>query len=138
MDHTAEHLVDPTAATAASSSAAAGVNACLDSLAAEAGCGVLGRGGGGGAASELSLGTDSTPRGVAYLRTLAAASQARSRAAGIAAAGLRAQAAEYRAEAAQLREALERDALPPTAAAAARAVAAVANHLATRDTEMSR
>jgi HAUS augmin-like complex subunit 1 len=132
MDHTAEHLVDPTAATAASSSAVAGVNACLDSLAAEAGCGVLGRGGGGGAASELSLGTDSTPRGVAYLRTLAAASQARSRAAGIAAAGL---AAEYRAEAARLREALERDA---TAAVAARAVAAVANHLATRDTEMSR
>jgi HAUS augmin-like complex subunit 1 len=83
----------------------------------------------------FSLGTDSTPRGVAYLRTLAAASQARSRAAGIAAAGLRAQAAEYRAEAARLREALERDA---TAAVAARAVAAVANHLATRDTEMSR
>ena len=142
MGHTAEHL-DPTGPTAASSSAVAGVNAWLDSLAAEAGRGAGWRGGGGGAASELSLGPDSTPRGVAYLRTLAAASQARSRAAGIAAAGLRAQAAEYRAEVARLREALERaglarDALPSTAAAAAHAVAAVANLLAIRDTDMSR
>lgn len=57
--------------------------------------------------------------------------------------GLRAQAAEYRAEAARLREALERaglarDALSPPAAVSARAVAAVANLLAIRDTEMSR
>ncbi|WVZ94401.1 hypothetical protein U9M48_040294 [Paspalum notatum var. saurae] len=143
MDHAAEHL-DPTAPapSSASSSAVAEVNAWLASLAAEAG-GAGGAGGrGGGAAAELSLGPDPTPRGVAYLRALAAASQARSRAAGIAAAGLRAQAAEYRAEAARLREALERaglsrDALPPPAAAAARAVAAVANLLAIRDTEMS-
>ena len=97
----------------------------------------------GEAAAELSLGPDPTPRGVTFLRALASASQGRSRAAGIAAAGLRAQAAEYRAEAARLREALERaglarDALPPTAAAAARAVAAVANLLAIRDTDMSR
>ena len=97
----------------------------------------------GEAAAELSLGPDPTPRGVTYLRALASASRGRSRAAGIAAAGLRAQAAEYRAEAARLREALERaglarDALPPPAAAAARAVAAVANLLAIRDTEMSR
>ncbi|RCV29441.1 hypothetical protein SETIT_6G013900v2 [Setaria italica] len=147
MDHAAEHL-DPTApapASASSSAAVAEVNAWLASLAAEAGSGgaAVGRGGaGGGAAAELSLGPDPTPRGVAYLRALAAASQARSQAAGIAAAGLRAQALEYRAEAARLREALERaglarDALPPPAAAAARAVAAVGNLLAIRDTEMS-
>ncbi|PAN34320.1 hypothetical protein GQ55_6G081000 [Panicum hallii var. hallii] len=145
MDHAAEHL-DPTApapASASSSAAVAEVNAWLASLAAEAGSGGgAGGRGGGGAAAELSLGPDPTPRGVAYLRALAAASQARSRAAGIAATGLRAQASEYRAEAARLREALERaglarDALPPPAAAAARAVAAVANLLAIRDTEMS-
>ncbi|CAO2209690.1 unnamed protein product [Urochloa humidicola] len=145
MDHAAEHL-DPTApapTSASSSAAVAEVNAWLASLAAEAGSGGgAGGRGGGGAAAELSLGPDPTPRGVAYLRALAAASQGRSRAAGIAAAGLRAQASEYRAEAARLREALERaglarDALPPPAAAAARAVAAVANLLAIRDTEMS-
>ncbi|CAO2163899.1 unnamed protein product [Urochloa humidicola] len=145
MDHAAEHL-DPTApapASASSSAAVAEVNAWLASLAAEAGSGGgAGGRGGGGAAAELSLGPEPTPRGVAYLRALAAASQGRSRAAGIAAAGLRAQASEYRAEAARLREALERaglarDALPPPAAAAARAVAAVANLLAIRDTEMS-
>ena len=117
----------------------------MASLVAESGNagGAGGRGGSGDAASERSLETDCTPRGVAYLRTLAAASQVRSHAAGMAAAGLRAQAAEYRAEAARLREVLEwaglaRDALPPTVAAAARAVAAVADLLATRDTEMSR
>ncbi|KAG8046812.1 hypothetical protein GUJ93_ZPchr0008g13988 [Zizania palustris] len=102
----------------------------------------MGGRGGVAAAPELSLGPEPTPRGVSYLRALAAASQARSRAAGIAAAGLRAQAAEYRAEAARLREALERaglarDALSPPAAVSARAVAAVANLLAIRDTEMS-
>jgi HAUS augmin-like complex subunit 1 len=148
MDHATEHL-DPgaSAPAPASSSAVAEVNAWLASLTAEAGTGAgagAGAGGrGGGAAVELSLGLSPTTRGVAYLRALAAASQARSRAAGIAATGLRAQAAEYRAEAARLREALERaglarDVLPPTAAAAARAVAAVANLLAIRDTEMSR
>ncbi|TVU42077.1 hypothetical protein EJB05_08472, partial [Eragrostis curvula] len=147
MDHAAELLdpAAPAAASASSSAAVAEVNTWLASLVAEAGggAGAGGRGGaGGGAAAELSLGPDPTPRGVAYLRALAAASQARSRAAGIAAAGLRAQASEYRAEAARLREALERaglarDALPPPAAAAARAVAAVANLLAIRDTEMS-
>ncbi|KAK3123073.1 hypothetical protein QOZ80_8AG0623460 [Eleusine coracana subsp. coracana] len=144
MDHAAEHL-DPAApapAVASSSAAVAEVNAWLSSLAAEAGGGTGAGGRGGGAAAELSLGPDPTPRGVAYLRALASASQARSRAAGIAAAGLRAQAAEYRAEAARLRETLERaglarDALPPPAAAAARAVASVANLLAIRDTEMS-
>ncbi|XP_062194939.1 AUGMIN subunit 1-like [Phragmites australis] len=139
MDHAGDHL-DP-AASASSSAAVAEVNAWLASLSAEAGSGG-GAGGRGGAAAELSMGPEPTPRGVAYLRVLAAASQARSRAAGIAAAGLRAQAAEYRTEAARLREALERaglarDALPPPAAAAARAVAAVANLLAIRDTEMS-
>ncbi|CAO2187575.1 unnamed protein product [Urochloa humidicola] len=144
MDHAAEHH-DPTApapASASSSAAVAEVNAWLASLAAEAGSGGGAGGRAGGAAAELSLGPEPTPRGVAYLRALAAASQGRSRAAGIAAAGLRAQASEYRAEAARLREALERaglarDALPPPAAAAARAVAAVANLLAIRDTEMS-
>lgn len=140
MDHTAEHL-DPAASASASAPACvAEVNAWLASLAAEGG-GVGGRGGG-AVVSELSLGPDPTPRGVSYLRALAAASQARSHAAGIAASGLRAQAAEYQAEAARLREALERaglarDALPPPAASAARAVAAVANLLAIRDTEMS-
>jgi HAUS augmin-like complex subunit 1 len=146
MDHATEHLdLGASAPAPASSSAIAEVNAWLASLTAEAGTGAgAGAGGrGGGAAVELSLGPSPTTRGVAYLRALAAASQARSRAAGIAATGLRAQAAEYRAEAARLREALERaglarDVLPPTAAAAARAVAAVANLLAIRDTEMSR
>ncbi|BAF23248.2 Os08g0240600 [Oryza sativa Japonica Group] len=156
MDHAADHLdpAAPPSGPASSSAAVAEVNAWLASLAAEAGGaggggvgapggrgGVVGVGGG-GAAPELSLGPEPTPRGVAYLRALAAASQARSRAAGIAAAGLRAQAAEYRAEAARLREALERaglarDALSPPAAVSARAVAAVANLLAIRDTEMS-
>ncbi|VAI87567.1 unnamed protein product [Triticum turgidum subsp. durum] len=116
MDHTGEHL-DPAASASASAPASvAEVNAWLASLAAEGG-GVGGRGGG-AVVSELSLGPDPTPRGVSYLRALAAASQARSHAAGIAASGLRAQAAEYQAE-------------------AARAVAAVANLLAIRDTEMS-
>ena len=97
MDHTAEHL-DP-AAPASAPASVAEVNAWLASLAAEGG-GVGGRGGGGAVASELSLGPDSS------------APSQRSRA-----------AAEYRAEAARLWEALERaglarDALPPPAASA--------------------
>ncbi|KAG8086994.1 hypothetical protein GUJ93_ZPchr0010g8327 [Zizania palustris] len=149
MDHAAEHLdpAAPASGAAASSAVVAEVKSWLASLAAEAGGGGGGGGAAGGrggvaAAQELSLGAEPTPRGVAYLRALASASQARSRAAGIAAAGLRAQAAEYRAEAARLREALERaglarDAISPPAAVSARAVAAVANLLAIRDTEMS-
>ena len=71
MDHTAEHL-DP-AAPASAPASVAEVNAWLASLAAEGG-GVGGRGGGGAVASELSLGPDPTPRGVSYLRALAAVS----------------------------------------------------------------
>lgn len=78
MDHTqtTKHL-DPTAPMATSSATAiARVNAWLASLIMEFGNtgGAGGRGGSGDAALKLSLGTDCTPRGVAYLRMLAAAS----------------------------------------------------------------
>lgn len=84
-----------------------------------------------------------TPRSVAHLHSLASLSQARSRAASIVAADLRLKASEYRAEAARIREVLERvglarEQLSPGAIGSAQVVAGVANLLNIRDTEMSR
>ncbi|RRT73839.1 hypothetical protein B296_00005389 [Ensete ventricosum] len=83
-----------------------------------------------------------TPRNVAHLHSLASLSQARSRAASIVAADLRLKASEYRAEAARIREVLERvglarEQLSPGAIGSAQVVAGVANLLNIRDTEMS-
>ncbi|CAL9050044.1 AUGMIN subunit 1-like [Musa acuminata AAA Group] len=83
-----------------------------------------------------------TPRSVAHLHSLASLSQARSRAASIVAADLRLKASEYRAEAARIREVLERvglarEQLSPGAIGSAQVVAGVANLLNIRDTEMS-
>ena len=84
-----------------------------------------------------------TPRSVAHLHSLASLSQARSRAASIVAADLRLKASESRAEAALIREVLERvglarEQLSPGAIGSAQVVAGVANLLNIRDTEMSR
>lgn len=92
-----------------------------------------------GAAPEMEL----TPRGVAHLHAVAALSQSRSRAAAIVAADLRVKAGEYRAQAARIREILDRvglarDNLSPAAAASAQVVASLANLLNIRDTELSR
>ncbi|KAG1326900.1 AUGMIN subunit 1 [Cocos nucifera] len=83
-----------------------------------------------------------TPRSVAHLHALASLSQARTRAASIVAADLRLKASEYRAQAARIREILERvglaqEQLSPSAIASALVVANVANLLNIRDTEMS-
>ncbi|RWW77856.1 hypothetical protein BHE74_00013946 [Ensete ventricosum] len=83
-----------------------------------------------------------TPRNVAHLHSLASLSQARSRAASIVAADLRLKASEYRAEAARIREVLERvglarEQLSPGAIGSAQVVAGIANLLNIRDTEMS-
>ncbi|OAY76124.1 AUGMIN subunit 1 [Ananas comosus] len=91
-----------------------------------------------GAAPEMEL----TPRGVAHLHAVAALSQSRSRAAAIVAADLRLKAGEYRAQAARIREILDRvglarDNLSPAAAASAQVVASVANLFNIRDTELS-
>ncbi|XP_077238389.1 AUGMIN subunit 1-like isoform X1 [Tasmannia lanceolata] len=83
-----------------------------------------------------------TPRSVAHLHALATISQAKTQAAGIVAADLRQKAAEYRSQAARIREILEnvglaQESLSPNAVTSAQVLANVANLLNIRDTEMT-
>ncbi|XP_020583948.1 AUGMIN subunit 1 [Phalaenopsis equestris] len=83
-----------------------------------------------------------TPRSVSQLHALATLSQSRSRAASIVAADLRLKAAEYRAQAARIREVLDsaglsQERLTPDAVSSVQVVASVANLLNIRDTESS-
>ncbi|XP_020594424.1 AUGMIN subunit 1-like [Phalaenopsis equestris] len=84
-----------------------------------------------------------TPRSVSQLHALATLSQSRSRAASIVADDLRLKAAEYRAQAARIREVLDsaglsQERLTPDAVSSVQVVASVANLLNIRDTESSR
>ncbi|KAJ4754939.1 HAUS augmin-like complex subunit 1 [Rhynchospora pubera] len=83
-----------------------------------------------------------TRASIKHLHSLASLSQSRSRAAAIVAPDLRQKAAEYRAEAARIREILSsaglgREHLSPSAMSSAQAVAEVANLVGIRDTETS-
>ncbi|XP_042516654.1 AUGMIN subunit 1 [Macadamia integrifolia] len=83
-----------------------------------------------------------TPRSVAHLHNIATISQAKSQAAGIVASDLRQKAAEYRSQAARIREILEhaglaQESLPSNVISSAQVLANVANLLNIRDTEMS-
>ncbi|KAJ3693448.1 hypothetical protein LUZ60_008928 [Juncus effusus] len=81
-----------------------------------------------------------TPASISHLHSLASLSQSRSQASAIVAADLRQKAAEYRSEAARIKEILSaaglgREHLSPASVASAQAVAGVANLLGIRDTE---
>ncbi|XAR68433.1 hypothetical protein NMG60_11003542 [Bertholletia excelsa] len=83
-----------------------------------------------------------TPRSVAHLHDLATVSQAKTQAAGIVANDFRQKAAEYRSQAARIREILEniglaQDSLPSNVVASAQVLANVANLMNIRDTELS-
>ncbi|KAJ4953781.1 hypothetical protein NE237_030613 [Protea cynaroides] len=83
-----------------------------------------------------------TPRSVAHLHNIATLSQANSQVAGIVASDLRQKAAEYRSQAARIREILEhaglaQERLPSNVISSAQVFANVANLLNIRDTEMS-
>ncbi|XP_057983380.1 AUGMIN subunit 1-like isoform X2 [Malania oleifera] len=83
-----------------------------------------------------------TPRTVAYLHNLATLSQAKTQSAQIVAADFRQKAAEYRSQAARIREILEnvglaQEGLPPNVVGSAQVLANVANLLNIRDTELS-
>ncbi|KAJ4967252.1 hypothetical protein NE237_019101 [Protea cynaroides] len=83
-----------------------------------------------------------TPRSIAHLHNIATISQAKSQAAGIVASDLRQKAAEYRSQAARIREILEhaglaQESLPSNVISSAQVLANVANLLNIRDTEMS-
>ncbi|XP_043703518.1 AUGMIN subunit 1 [Telopea speciosissima] len=83
-----------------------------------------------------------TPRSVAHLHNIATISQAKSQASGIVASDLRQKAAEYRSQAARIREILEhagmaQESLPSNVISSAQVLANVANLLNIRDTEMS-
>ncbi|XP_031482360.1 AUGMIN subunit 1 isoform X1 [Nymphaea colorata] len=83
-----------------------------------------------------------TPASASHLQAIATASQARTRSTTIVAADFRQKAAEYRSQAARIREILEsvglaRENLSASAVASAQVLANVANLLNTRDTEMS-
>ncbi|CAN6470973.1 unnamed protein product [Victoria cruziana] len=83
-----------------------------------------------------------TPGTAAHLQAIATASQARTRASTIVAADFRQKAAEYRSQAARIREILEsvglaRENLSASTVASAQVLANAANLLNTRDTEMS-
>lgn len=84
-----------------------------------------------------------TPRSVSQLHALATLFQSRSRAASIVTDDLRLKAAEYRAQAARIREILDsaglsQERLTPDAASSVQVIASVANLLNIRDTESSR
>ncbi|KAI5583773.1 hypothetical protein BDE02_06G038400 [Populus trichocarpa] len=83
-----------------------------------------------------------TPRSIAHLYNLAAASQAKTQAANIVANDFRQKAVEYRAQAARIREILEnvglaQESLPSNVVSSAQVLANVANFLNIRDTELS-
>ncbi|KAJ6834261.1 putative AUGMIN subunit 1 [Iris pallida] len=83
-----------------------------------------------------------TPRAVAHLHSVASLSNLRSRSAAIVAADLRLKAAEYRLQAARVREILDaaglgEERLSPAAISSARVVAEVADLLSVRDSETS-
>ncbi|XP_007048466.2 PREDICTED: AUGMIN subunit 1 [Theobroma cacao] len=83
-----------------------------------------------------------TPRSIAYLYNLATVSQAKTQAANIVANDFRQKAAEYRSQAARIREILEnvglaQESLPSNVVASAQVLANVANLLNIRDTELS-
>ncbi|MBA0559753.1 hypothetical protein Godav_026572 [Gossypium davidsonii] len=84
-----------------------------------------------------------TPRSIAHLYNLATVSQAKTQAANIVANDFRQKAAEYRSQAARIREILEnvglaQESLPSNVVASAQVLANVANLLNIRDTELSR
>ncbi|KAK6913714.1 hypothetical protein RJ641_021035, partial [Dillenia turbinata] len=83
-----------------------------------------------------------TPRSISHLHNLMTLSQAKSQAAAIVAADFRLKAAEYRSQAARIREILEnvglaQESLPSSVVSSAHALANVANLLNIRDTELS-
>ncbi|CAI0544113.1 unnamed protein product [Linum tenue] len=83
-----------------------------------------------------------TPRTIAHFHDLATVSQAKTKAANIVAADFRQKAAEYRAQAARVREILEhvglaQESLPSNVVGSAQVLANVANLLNIRDTELS-
>ncbi|KAF8396235.1 hypothetical protein HHK36_017850 [Tetracentron sinense] len=83
-----------------------------------------------------------TPRSISHLHNLASISQANTQAAGIVASDLRQKAAEYRSQAARIREILEKaglaqESLTSNGVALAQILANVANFLNIRDTELS-
>ncbi|TYI48218.1 hypothetical protein E1A91_D13G231400v1, partial [Gossypium mustelinum] len=83
-----------------------------------------------------------TPRSIAHLYNLATVSQAKTQAANIVANDFRQKAAEYRSQAARIREILEnvglaQESLPSNVVASAQVLANVANFLNIRDTELS-
>ncbi|KAJ8759990.1 hypothetical protein K2173_010846 [Erythroxylum novogranatense] len=83
-----------------------------------------------------------TPRSIAHLYNLATVSQAKTQAAVIVANDFRQKAAEYRAQAARIREILEhvglaQESLPSNVVASSQVLANVANLLNIRDTELS-
>ncbi|CAL5431123.1 hypothetical protein ACSBR2_020165 [Camellia fascicularis] len=83
-----------------------------------------------------------TPRSIAHLHNLATISQAKTQAAGIVANDFRQKAAEYRSQAARIREILENvglahDSLPANVISSAQVLSNVANLLNIRDTELS-
>ncbi|TYI36481.1 hypothetical protein ES332_A03G144500v1 [Gossypium tomentosum] len=83
-----------------------------------------------------------TPRSIAHLYNLATVSQAKTQAANIVANDFRQKAAEYRSQAARIREILEnvglaQESLPSNVVASAQVLANIANLLNIRDTELS-
>ncbi|MBA0858768.1 hypothetical protein Goshw_000220 [Gossypium schwendimanii] len=83
-----------------------------------------------------------TPRSIAHLNNLATVSQAKTQAANIVANDFRQKAAEYRSQAARIREILEnvglaQESLPSNVVASTQVLANVANLLNIRDTELS-
>ncbi|KAK8710964.1 hypothetical protein V6N13_146272 [Hibiscus sabdariffa] len=83
-----------------------------------------------------------SPRSIAHLYNLATVSQAKTQAANIVANDFRQKAAEYRSQAARIREILEsvglaQESLPSNVVASAQVLANVANLLNIRDTELS-
>ncbi|KAL6540677.1 AUGMIN subunit 1 [Orobanche minor] len=83
-----------------------------------------------------------TPRSIAHLHNIATLSQAKTQAATIVANDFRQKAAEYRSQAARMREILEhvglaRESLPSNVVSSSQVLANVANLLNIRDTELS-
>ncbi|KAL0286101.1 UNVERIFIED_CONTAM: AUGMIN subunit [Sesamum calycinum] len=85
---------------------------------------------------------DYTPRSIAHLHNIATLSQAKTQAATIVANDFRQKAAEYRSQAARIREILEhvglvQESLPSNVVSSSQVLASVANLLNVRDTELS-